>query len=448
MREAVSAILVCGSDVFIIRRQNHLRAFPGYYAFPGGKVDANDRDGEISHPLLAPFSHYQVNALARELQEELGFDLEQALAQGVVNALSYFGEAITPPFGQIRFNAHYLKIELNRRPDFQPDRQEIAWSGWLHHKELDRLYRNGEALMVVPIINTVRTLADEIGAQRATPFNLQYDVERELPYLEPLNAAGIIPVPANTLPPAKNTNALLIGDASARCILVDPSPRSEAVYRKLLRTLSRRRLDGILISHHHHDHHELAPRLARELNLPLYCSARTLDNLRALYQTNQLSGIEIATLAEGDVLTHWLGQPVRCHALPGHDDGMLGLAPDNMAWFFIADLAQQGATVVIPEHGGDMRSYFDSLNRVIDLKPKVLIPSHGLAMGGTHLLEKALAHRLKREQEVRCYLEAGLEPEAILNKIYPDLSPGLRQFARQNIKQHLKKLALDMQPRL
>ena len=42
MRESVSAILIHDDEIFIIERQNHLRAFPGYYSFPGGKVDKED----------------------------------------------------------------------------------------------------------------------------------------------------------------------------------------------------------------------------------------------------------------------------------------------------------------------------------------------------------------------------------------------------------------------
>jgi glyoxylase-like metal-dependent hydrolase (beta-lactamase superfamily II) len=139
-------------------------------------------------------------------------------------------------------------------------------------------------------------------------------------------------------------------------------------------------------------------------------------------------------------LTRWLGQPVRCYALPGHDAGMLGLAPDNLAWFFFADLAQAGATVVIPDEGGDMQSYYDSLQRVIELNPRTLVPSHGVIMGGVHLLETTLEHRRQREAQVRCRVDAGKSLEEIVAELYGHLEPRLQQFARQNIKQHLKLL--------
>ena len=42
MREAVSGIFIFGNEVFITHRQNYLRAFPGYHAFPGGKVENDE----------------------------------------------------------------------------------------------------------------------------------------------------------------------------------------------------------------------------------------------------------------------------------------------------------------------------------------------------------------------------------------------------------------------
>ena len=438
MREAVAAIFICGREVFTIRRQDRLRAYPGYCAFPGGKVDAEDAAARFAHPLLAELPPHQTGALVRELREELDFDLVRALEEGQVKDFGYFGEAITPSFASHRFNAHFYRVELTGKPAFRPDAREIAWCGWLDHRDLYRSYLDGEALMVVPIMNAVRTLAEDIQSRGAGPFNLQYDEERELPFLQPLHGVGIIPVPSHTLPPAKATNALLLGDE--RRILVDPSPASDQVYTRLRQTLRGREPHAILISHHHPDHHERSPKLARELGIPLYCSAQTHAYLFESYGSAALEGVDFRMAEEGDILTHWRGHPVRCLSLPGHDDGMLGLTPDNLAWLFVADLVQAGASIVIPEHGGDMADYFRSLQRVIDLKPKVLIPSHGFPSGGLHLVETALRHRREREKQVRRCLAEGLDVDGIVVKLYADIDPRLKRLARQNIAQHVCKL--------
>ena len=65
MREAVTAVLVHGDEVFVIKRQDYLRAFPGYYAFPGGKVDEEDAGFSYNHPQLAQFRPERIRALIR-----------------------------------------------------------------------------------------------------------------------------------------------------------------------------------------------------------------------------------------------------------------------------------------------------------------------------------------------------------------------------------------------
>ncbi|MEJ1298489.1 MAG: MBL fold metallo-hydrolase [Candidatus Sedimenticola sp. (ex Thyasira tokunagai)] len=443
MRESVTAIFVHDDDIFIIKRQEYLRAFPGYYAFPGGKIDAADSEHRYSHPLMSAFPGEQMRALTRELEEELGYDLEASVEAGEVESIVHFGLAQTPAFQKIRFSTHYFKITFNHRPLLQPDNQEIAWSGWLKNKALWQRYCCGEGMMVTPTANTVQALSEDISAVGTLPFNLEYDSERELPYVEPISGLGQIAVPSNTLPPAEYTNALLIGGVGHPRYLVDPSPKSSIVLERLVNTLERRPIDGILISHHHPDHREQAPQLARRLGVPLLCTRITRERLLKREGEGYLENVECIDIAEGHKLTLWLGRPVHCYELPGHDDGMMGLAPDDMAWFFVSDLVQQMATVVIPEPEGDMQAYFDSLERVIGLNPKAIIPSHGTAVGGTHMLRQTLQHRQGREVMVASLCAQGKMAEEITETIYPGLDKKLLPLALQNVRQHIKKLGLD-----
>ena len=97
---AVAAIFQYQNKVFAIKRQNSLRVFPGYFSFPGGKVDEDDRKEKTPHAKWSaqkwefPFLH----ALVREVQEETGVDLLSLFGQGMVSAPSLFGVAISPPF--------------------------------------------------------------------------------------------------------------------------------------------------------------------------------------------------------------------------------------------------------------------------------------------------------------------------------------------------------------
>ena len=62
MLNAVAAIFTYQQEVFWITRQTYLRAFPGYTAFPGGKVDEGDEVYAIEHPLLAKFPAIEVSS--------------------------------------------------------------------------------------------------------------------------------------------------------------------------------------------------------------------------------------------------------------------------------------------------------------------------------------------------------------------------------------------------
>ncbi len=442
MREAVTAVFIYESEIYMIRRQSYLRAFPGYYAFPGGKIDADESQQSLSHPLVCDFPPQQIHALCREIMEELDFDLTEAIERGEVQDLTKVGVAVTPPFERYRFSAHHFRITLKKRPDFSPHQDEIAWGGWLQLPVAWGQFQSGRVLMVIPTQNILSALMDNPVVDVIEPFNLIYDHEQELPLVELIKGIELIPVPSATLPPAQNTNTLRLGDEGSTRFLVDPTPKSDRYLEQLLTTLERYPVDAILISHHHPDHHQQAPEIARALQLPVYLTGTTERRLKTVYGENYFEGVDLHYLKQGDKICSWLGRDVICHELPGHDDGMIGLAADDMSWFFVADLIQPGTTVVIPEPEGDMAAYYESLERVIESAPDVVIPSHGMPMGGVHWLEQTLSHRKEREQAIDQLHRVGKSMDQILAAIYPDITPQLAPLAEQNIRQHLRKLGV------
>jgi len=441
MRNAVAAIFTCDNEIFSITRQIYLRAFPGYTAFPGGKVDEGDEKFAISHPCIKEFPAVEIGALAREVEEELSFDLHAAFASGNVLSITKFGTAVTPATQAIRFNAHFYKIELAEKPKFTPDEGEILDCAWMDSTAFWEKYTSGESLMVKPTMLTARALAGDISLSSIHPFNEEPEAST-IPMLEHICGLYHLAVPSNTIPPAVTTNSLLIGGEGCFRVLTDPSPASKEVLQHLINTLKDNPPDAILLTHHHPDHHEHAPDLARHLNVPILCTPITERRILARWGDDYFADIEIRYIHQDEVITKWLGHDVICHELPGHDDGMVGLAPANLAWFYVADLVEAGTTVVIPEGEGDMAVYFASLERVIVMNPRVVIPSHGLPSRSTYLLEKTLEHRQKREQQISDAYEQGLRGSEITNALYPDLKAVLIPYAEQNIRQHLRKLGL------
>ena len=61
MRVSVSAIIVVGGKVLLLKKSPELANFPGEWSFPGGKVEENDESSFA--------------AVLREIEEEIGIDI-------------------------------------------------------------------------------------------------------------------------------------------------------------------------------------------------------------------------------------------------------------------------------------------------------------------------------------------------------------------------------------
>jgi endoribonuclease LACTB2 len=261
-----------------------------------------------------------------------------------------------------------------------------------------------------------------------------------------------LPVLSYPLPPIETTNCFVIGDPGGETIIVDPSPRDPNTssgideYDRLVNTLNRLKAtndfiySGIFITHHHFDHHLNAPRLAKEFNVPILISKDSHHRIKGKQGDDYFAGLEVRCVKEGDVLINWQDKGVRVFEVPGHDDGQLALAPKNMHWFLVGDLIQGMGTVVIGLDEGDMNKYFHSLERVIQLNPKVILPSHGKCQRSTGLLKKTLKHRLKREKQVLKLHNRGYTAEQMVALIYKNVDRRLWSLALQNIKSHLKRI--------
>jgi ribonuclease/clavin/mitogillin len=438
--DAVTAVLLHGDELYLVRRNPALPAFSGYHAFPGGKVDRTDADAALPGALFAGHAPRLLRALARELQEELAFDLWDAAERGHVEELLNLGEITTPAFAPLRFRTWFYKIVLRERPSFVPDPGEATEGGWLKVSEWRRRYAAGQLLAAPPTSLTIDALARDLALRELPPFPGTFDPERDIPWIEPLAGLRILLVRSNTLPPAEHTNVFWLGGAGAPRVVVDPSPADRAELERLYRSLDAFGVDLVFLTHHHPDHREFADEIARRYGVPLGLSADTRERIARKAGAGFFEGLDVRIYGEGDELTRWQDQRVVLLSVPGHDEGQLAPMAESRAWCIVGDLIQGIGTVVIAPPEGDMGKYFASLKRVIELDPGVIIPSHGLALGGTHYLKQALRHREERESQVLVRHEAGLSEDQILAEVYRAIDPRLLPLARLNIRSHLAKL--------
>ena len=440
--DAVTAILLHGHDLFLAQRHPALPAFSGYHAFPGGKVDRTDTDAPLEGTHFAGFPPRLIRALARELQEEIGFDLFGACASGLVEKVACLGEVTTPAFAPLRFRTWFYKVVLRERPAIALDPGESVAAEWQSIAEWKRRFASGRLLVAPPTRIAIDALDADLHVTAFPPLDLDFPPD-EIPWVEPLGGLRILLVRSNTLPPAMHTNVFWLGDSGGPRVVVDPSPADRGEFERLCRRLDQFGVDLVFLTHHHPDHREYADEIARRYQVPLGLSADSEQRIRARAGAKYFEGVDVKHFADGDVLTRWQGEPVRLVAVPGHDEGQLAPMAESRAWCIVGDLIQGIGTVVIAPPEGNMRKYFASLRKVIELDPAVVIPSHGLALGGTHFLQQALKHREQREQQIYARHTAGLSEDQILGEVYRDVDPRLLPLARLNIRSHLEKLRED-----
>jgi len=439
MKESVSAVFVTDHSVFFIKRQNYLPVFPGYYATPGGKVDKTDVNEELPGDVWPKSVRPQIlHALVREVREELNYDLLAAIENGEVVRIDDIGIAITPEFNPYRFKNYYFKITLTHEKEFDLDPNEAEFGEWNTPMGLHDKYKNGHVLAVPPAITLLKTFSNNPHHDKPIDMSLPHDPETEVPMIESIfGVRQFLPL-SNTFPPANRTNSFIIGDE--RKLLIDPSPKDEAELKKFLKSVAKIGFDSIFLTHHHPDHYEFAAQIARDFKTGIELSADTFARIKQQSGDHYFEGIAVTIRKEGDIVTTSLGSPVRVYEVPGHDEGQLALAPESMNWFLAGDLIQTVGTVVIQAPEGDMKKYFATLERIIALKPKNIIPSHGIIIGGTHKLEETLKHRRQREEQVLNLYSQHKSIEEMLASIYPGLEQSLLPYAQRQIEAHLKKL--------
>lgn len=445
MKDSVTALLCFEGRICVIERACHLTSFPGYHSFPGGKIDEEDkRMLELPKKLEDVFSeipraHFW--ALSREVKEELGIDF----AVEKVSGATFLGEAETPAFNPYRFKNYFYLIELSMLPSFTPDVGEIARVFWQTPLEFLNDFLSGDVLAVPPTIMVMQELAkrSEMNVGQVLCYRLDYVEASQIPCIESVSGIKQYLPLTNTFPPAMRTNSFLIGDAGKARVLIDPSAKNKNELAKFLKSLESEAVDVVFITHHHPDHHEFAVEIAKAKQATLKISLDSFERIQKKWGQSYFKDLKVETVQEGDIVTTWLGEEVALISIPGHDRGLLGLYPKSLKWMIVSDLIQTIGTVVVGDEEGDMREYFDSLEKVIQMKPRFIFPSHGIAIGGISKLQETLDHRKFRERQIIELLEKKQTFEQIVSEIYPDLPHRLLSYARLTVQAHLDKIKTD-----
>ena len=238
----------------------------------------------------------------------------------------------------------------------------------------------------------------------------------------------------------RGNNTYLIAGGDGTATLIDAGVGDTRHLAEIDRQLAAHgaRLARVLVTHGHADHASGAPALA----------AVHPDATFAKYpwpEEDARYGIDWQLLADRQTVASG-GESLAVLHTPGH-------SPDHVAFWhepsrtaFTGDLVVAGSSVMIHwSRGGNLAEYLASLERLLALQPRWLLPAHGPRVDDpAALLSGYLEHRRMREQQVIAALQAGhATVQAIAESIYDGLDPALMAAACENVRAHLEKLRAE-----
>ena len=428
-----------GVEVLLGKRSDSMPSFPGYWAFPGGGVSRIDK--EASESLGISIQHC---AIMREVVEELGLapqngqliavepDFREMVAEDKANwfplaldgdipsdttGMRVISMRTTPPFGPMRFENTFLHIHSNDHDDFSLIGQtEFIDGRWMRPIDMIEAWKNNVIKVAPPVVTLLMEVNRCLNLMNQDMEAVAIDLENRKPGRRSIlfaHGVEVVPVRTATLPPADHTNCYLVGDPDGDFIVVDPAFRHREGMEKVAEAVERHNgnLVAVFYTHGHSDHLADKGLLKEAFDVPIWSASPSADRILKDGEKLQLGNQEWTVL----------------HT-PGHHPEHLCLI--SQSGLVAGDMVAGIGTILIPPNEGDMIQYIDQLERLLDLDPHLIFPSHGPVIPlPERLLERYISHRANRHNRVLEAIDSGLKIiEEIAKYAYadtPDAHPGL-----------------------
>ena len=241
----------------------------------------------------------------------------------------------------------------------------------------------------------------------------------------------------------RGTGTYVVGDGEVA--VIDPGPDLDEHVAALLAGLSGEQVTHILITHTHRDHSPAAAALKAATGAPTYGFGPHAGGKRgdpAVEEGGDWDFAPDVTVHDGDAIAGagWRFEAVHT---PGHTSNHLCFALPDQGILFSGDHVMGWSTSVIAPPDGEMSAYMASLDKLLGRSDAVYWPTHGPAITEPQAHVRAfVAHRREREAGILECLAAGSgRIDAIVDKLYVGLQPGLRRAAGRSVHAHLIDLA-------
>uniref|UniRef100_A0A453DU11 Metallo-beta-lactamase domain-containing protein n=3 Tax=Aegilops tauschii subsp. strangulata TaxID=200361 RepID=A0A453DU11_AEGTS len=261
----------------------------------------------------------------------------------------------------------------------------------------------------------------------------------------------LVPMKSSTLRPFRTTNLVVIQATSGTCaskrsdyfacgdaLLIDPGCCSQVhtELADLVNSLPKKLL--VLVTHHHNDHVE-------GLSVVQRCNPDAVlltheNTMKRIGKGNWSTGYTAVTGGESICIGD---QELQVVFAPGHTDGHMGLLHVNTNALIVGDhCVGHGSAILDNRAGGNMKDYFQTTYKFLEMSPHVLIPMHGrINLWPKHMLCGYLKNRKAREASILQSIENGAQTLFdIVSKTYCDVDRKLWIPASFNVRLHVDHL--------
>ena len=213
--------------------------------------------------------------------------------------------------------------------------------------------------------------------------------------------------------------------------IIDPGPDDAEHVADVLRAAGKTPIARLVLTHAHADHHGAMKAMQKATGAPTWGYVTSGSPTGFTADEILDDGGEVAGLQA--VFT------------PGH-------APDHLCFtyevpgagqvLFSGDHVMSWSSSIVDPPQGDMRAYYNSLERLLPRRDKLYLPAHGpLDANPLPLVEELLAHRKMREAAILGELRKGpATVRHIATILYAKTDVNLKIAAERNVLAHLLKL--------
>jgi glyoxylase-like metal-dependent hydrolase (beta-lactamase superfamily II)/8-oxo-dGTP pyrophosphatase MutT (NUDIX family) len=467
-RPAATLILLrdspAGPEVFMLQRTKNAVFLGGAYVFPGGSLDAADRDlasRVIDFNAKEPPIEYWIAAV-RECFEEAGVLIACDVERRPIPAeraerlmswrdrpfaelletedlyipageLAYFGHWITAPGRARRFDTRFFVAAAPEGQQGKNDANETVHDLWITPREALERSARGEIELVFATQHTLRdlsrfnTVEDAVryvrgledievnracwaqGKEGAKLFRRADPQYHEIHWSDP-EETGQTSYDIVAGEPKRLDRYVTRLTAPNPGMMTGPGTNTYIV------GLSSPSAERAVIDPGPDIASHIEKILAFQPIKWILCTHTHLDHSPAAAAVKAATGAQLlgrpapagqdATFKPDFVLEDGQridlkGITLRAIHTPGHASNHLCYLLEETKMLFTGDHVMQGSTVVINPPDGDMRAYLASLEKLLAQEIAIIAPGHGYLVGAPHKeLRRLMAHRRAREQKV------------------------------------------------